>query len=143
MLTGSCLCGAIRFHADAPLLFLAHCHCRWCRRAHGAGFVTWTGVAAERVHLDGALTWYRSSARSERGFCGRCGSTLFFRSSAAPGELHIAAANVDTGLDRAPSAHIFVEQKAPWITLPDDLPALRGDHPALAAYTGDPGTPPK
>ena len=42
---GRCLCGEVRFAIGAPTLFFAHCHCRWCREAHGAAFVSWVGAA--------------------------------------------------------------------------------------------------
>ena len=35
MLTGSCLCGAVRYEIDAPVADIVHCHCHTCRKAHG------------------------------------------------------------------------------------------------------------
>ena len=35
-----------------PTLFCAHCHCSMCRRNHGAAFVTWFGIARERLALE-------------------------------------------------------------------------------------------
>ncbi|MBW2254126.1 MAG: GFA family protein [Deltaproteobacteria bacterium] len=134
---GGCLCGAVSYEAEPPTLFCAHCHCRWCRRAHGAAFVTWFGVPEERFRLvEGVedLRWYQSSKRSRRGFCGTCGTTLFFASTSSPGEMHIALATVDTPIDREPALHCFVDQKAPWWHIDDDLPTLPTDSPALAHY---------
>ena len=48
---GRCLCGGVRFAVAPPTLFFAHCHCRWCREAHGAAFVSWVGVAEERFRF--------------------------------------------------------------------------------------------
>lgn len=141
-LTGSCLCGAVAFEADLPTLFLCHCHCRWCRLAHGAPFVTWAGVPSTAIRFPGAQpVWRRSSVRSERASCPTCGTPLFFRSQSSPGEIHIAAATIRSGLDREPSAHLFVEQKLPWLRLGDDLPHISGDDPRLGSYAGDPGRP--
>src|SRR6478752_7763927 len=36
MLTGRCLCGAIRFTADDPPKWTGYCHCESCRRHTGA-----------------------------------------------------------------------------------------------------------
>jgi hypothetical protein len=141
MLRGGCLCGTVRFEAEGPQLFFAHCHCRWCRRAHGAGFVTWLGVREAGFRVvrgEERLKWYQSSARSRRGFCGECGSTLLFASRAAPGEMHLAAGCVDEGLEGEPRAHVFTDQKAPWITIADGLPQAMEGSPGLAAYRGDP-----
>lgn len=81
--SGRCLCGDLRFTATLPSKWMAHCHCTLCQRAHGAGVVTWVGFGHDRVALDdpqGRLRWYESTPGAERGFCTRCGSTLFFRS---------------------------------------------------------------
>lgn len=141
-MTGSCLCGAVRFEIDPPSLFCSHCHCEWCRRAHGAAFVTWLGAAADRFRVEGAgLRWYRSSAESERGFCADCGTTLFFRSTAAPGEVHVARALVEGPVDREPTSHVFVDAAVPWVTLGDDLPRRDRHAPQLAAYAEIPARP--
>ena len=75
---GSCLCGAVRFEIDLPVLFCAHCHCSMCRRAHGAGYVTWIGVPYDRFRIregTDTLVRYRSSDHGTRSFCGSCGSS--------------------------------------------------------------------
>ncbi len=37
---GQCACGAVQYEVDSPLGPLVNCHCRSCRRAHGAAFAT-------------------------------------------------------------------------------------------------------
>lgn len=115
--SGACLCGEVRFRLQLPSKWVAHCHCSMCRRAHGAAFVTWIGVADEHGRIDDPrqrLTWYRSSANAERGFCSQCGSSLFFRSQRWPGELHVALGNVLDPVDRAPQAHVFWNDHVGW-----------------------------
>jgi len=100
---GSCLCRAVTFEITPPTLFCCHCHCRYCRKAHGAGFVTWLGAAEKQfAYTAGAdlVSWYASSQQSKRGFCSRCGSTMFYVSTLSPGEVHIARAFVDEPVDR-------------------------------------------
>ena len=126
---GSCLCGAVAFRWSAPSRWCSHCHCHLCQRAHGAAFVTWIGIEAADCLIEGgdALSWYASSADSERGFCSNCGSTLFFRSQRWPGELHVALANVDSEADLAPAAHTYWESHVPWFPFADDLPRSNGE----------------
>lgn len=93
--------------------------------AHGAAFVTWVGVAAGSARIDdidSRLQWFESTPGAERGFCSRCGSTLFFRSQRWPGELHVARSNFTTPLDREPQAHAFDDTRVDWVHLADDLP---------------------
>jgi len=123
--SGSCLCGAVGFSFDFPSKWVAHCHCSMCRRAHGAAFVTWVGVADPQARIDdpqGVLRWHASSPGAERGFCGTCGSTMFFRSARWPGEIHITLAHVAGPVDRQPQAHVFWDTHVDWVTLGDDLP---------------------
>lgn len=128
---GSCLCGAVSFEYTPPSLWAAHCHCRICQRAHGAAFVTWVGVPAERVTWTGAetLRWFASSPGAERGFCSQCGSPLVFRSERWPGELHFARAGFIGEIDREPAVHVFFESHVHWATLGDALPRRDGLSP--------------
>ena len=121
--TGGCLCGAVQFKATLPSKWVAHCHCTLCRRSSGAAFVTWVGLVDTAVAIsdrDSLLSWFASSSRGERGFCTRCGSTLFFRSPRWPGELHVTLANFDGPMDRNPQAHVFWDTHVDWVQLADD-----------------------
>ena len=63
--TGNCLCGAVGFELELPSKWCAHCHCSMCRRAHGAGYVTWVGFESDHFVLkrgDHHLQWYVSSS---------------------------------------------------------------------------------
>lgn len=117
----ACLCGAVRVEARGDSLWMAHCHCTLCRRAHGAAFVTWVGFRAAdcTLHDDtNALGWHASTPGAERGFCTRCGSPLLFRSLRWPGELHVARAALTTPADRTPEVHVHWERHVDW-ALPD------------------------
>lgn len=130
--TGQCFCGAVRFTLEWPSKWVAHCHCSMCRRAHGAAFVTWVGMDATRVRIEdgaGALRWFSSSPGAERGFCSRCGSTLFFRSLRWDGELHVTLANLDGEPDRAPMVHAYWDTHVAWASVDpgDGLKRIRAD----------------
>jgi len=114
---GGCSCGAVRFRIALPPLWVAHCHCSMCRRAHGAGFVTWVGNAADRFVLESGgdvLGRYRSSEAATRSFCTRCGSPLFFESSRWPGEIHVTLASIDDARGLEPQAHAYWGSRAEW-----------------------------
>ena len=135
---GRCLCGAVAFTAALPSKWAAHCHCTLCQRAHGAAFVTWVGMESERVHVtagDGALKWFTSPAGGERAFCTQCGSSMFFRSSQWPGELHIARALFTEPVDREPQAHVYYDTHVSWVELADALP--RKAAPGASASEAD------
>jgi hypothetical protein len=136
-INGQCLCGAVRFALVPPTLFFAHCHCQWCREAHGAAFVSWVGAALERFRLlpgSAEPHWYQSSAQSRRGFCADCGTTLFFASALCPGEMHVVRTAIAGPIDRAPDCHVFYDQRVDWVEPGDALPRYTADHPGLAKY---------
>lgn len=123
--SGACLCGGVRFYVELPSKWVAHCHCSLCRRAHGAAFVTWVGIDSTKCTItdpENLLRWYESSQGAHRGFCQRCGSTLFFRSQRWPGEIHIVRANFEGPVDREPQAHVFWDTHVDWVSLADTLP---------------------
>ncbi len=123
--SGQCLCGAVRFTAPLPPLWVAHCHCTRCQRAHGAAFVTWVGVdevVATIADAQAQLRWFTQPQGSRRGFCGQCGSPMFFQAPAWPGELHIARALFNEALAQTPQVHACDDTRVDWVHLADDLP---------------------
>ena len=136
-MTGKCLCGAVRFAITPPTLFFAHCHCRWCREAHGAAFVSWVGCAEGRFRYrtgSAEPRWYQSSVQSRRGFCETCGTTLFFTSTLCPGEIHVVRTAIAGAIDREPQCHVFYDQHADWAEVGDRLPRYSSDDQGLARF---------
>lgn len=141
---GGCLCGAVRYRLARLGDDVAHCHCRICRRASGAAFVTWATVARDDLEVRGRVRWFRSSRMALRGSCPVCGSHLFFAQeideSAVAAELPLAdapptdphgattidvtVATLDEPDHARPSRNIWVGSRLAWLhgfdaTLPD------------------------
>lgn len=100
-----------------------------CRRAHGAGVVTWASVPDGQLVMlaDEALRHYASSPGGRRSFCGRCGTPLFFFAERWPGETHVALAAMLDPIDKAPAVHAFYSDRVPWLTIDDHLPKRGGE----------------
>lgn len=129
LVTGSCLCGAVGFTAALPSKWCAHCHCSMCRKQHGAGYVTWVGFESGQVNItrgEDRLNWFGSSKGAQRGFCGTCGSSLFFRSERWAGELHIALGCMDDDIDRRPDANAFFDTHVEWMPIDTTLKQVGG-----------------
>ena len=123
MVTGRCLCGAVAYEVKGPLREVLVCHCEECRRWHGHISAT---AAAKRGDLElteeRGLRWIespRSDARARRGFCGECGSSLFWD---APGRetISIAAGTLDGETGLRVASHWYVSQAADYYDIPDD-----------------------
>ena len=126
---GRCLCGAVRYELLGTLRPVVACHCSQCRRTTGH-FAAATAVPAERLRFveDRGLRWYQSSATARRGFCGECGSNLFW--APASGErIAVMAGTLDKPTGLAVAIHIFVDDAGDYYRLTDGLPTRRdGDH---------------
>lgn len=127
-LTGGCACGAVRYALHQPPSDVADCHCRACQRATGALGVTWGSVSAHDLHLvRGEPRWWRSSASAERGFCERCGTSLFFRGLSSGGRsgelLDLTIASLDEPAAFPPQRAIWTASRPPWVHLDPSLPA--------------------
>jgi hypothetical protein len=108
--SGRCLCGAVRYEVHGPLRDVVVCHCERCRRTHGHA-AAYTACAAGHlvVHEDGALRWYAADGR-ERGFCSRCGASLFWR-AAGRDTVSVAAGTLDPPTGLRTVAHIHVRDQ--------------------------------
>jgi hypothetical protein len=130
MLTGSCLCGRVRYEVDGRVGPMGHCHCTTCRKAQGGAFVTNAPVRTKYFALrSGAdeVTEYESSPGKWRCFCRVCGSPLWSRRASEPDIVRIRVGLLDGDPERRPLAHVWVCEKAPWFEIHDDLPRyLRG-----------------
>jgi hypothetical protein len=124
---GSCLCGAVRLEFALPLEHAPEaCHCSQCRKQTG-NYLVAVNVRRSSLTIDGAesVKWYRSSETVERGFCGVCGSTLFWRPN-MDGYLwtSIALGCLDTPLALKIAKHTFVADKGSYYEIVDGAPQL-------------------
>jgi hypothetical protein len=127
--TGGCLCGAVRYEVRGPLRDVVVCHCSQCRRTSGH-FGAFAATRSEDLVLikAEALRWYRSSESARRGFCGVCGSNLFWEPDSG-GRVSIGAGTLDLPTGLATAAHVFVEDAGDYYTIADGLPQRAdGDH---------------
>lgn len=116
-LTGSCLCGAVRYKATGEIVRFYHCHCSRCRKATGTGH-------ASNMFLKGTFTWesgedqvgsYKvpEAERFANCFCRTCGSRVP-RFVEQFGVVQIPAGSLDAEPTVAPQARIFTGSRANW-----------------------------
>lgn len=124
-LSGSCLCGAVRYTATGEARRFYHCHCSRCRKVTGTGH-------ASNLFLKGGLTWhqgeddvalfkYPGAERFSNSFCRTCGSPLP-RFVEAAGVVMIPAGSLDDEPPIGPEARIFAGSRAGWSCTAGELP---------------------
>jgi len=132
MITGGCLCGAVRYEVRGPFHRAGYCHCSRCRRHSGTAVCTQGRVRRQDFHLlSGAdqVRAYRPDGGSVKAFCVVCGSSLFGGSWPDGPEVSIRLGSVDGDPGIRPQVHTFVASRAPWDTILDDLPQFEGALP--------------
>jgi len=118
---GGCLCGAVRYVATGDPINVRVCHCRLCQRAIGASFNARALFKASAVELTGEVAMAHSSPGLKRGFCARCGTTLFSARESL-GVMGLTLGSLDDPDAVRPAEHIWVSSKQAWLVLADGLP---------------------
>ena len=122
-LTGGCLCGAVRFDLRGPFRDVLTCHCVECRRWTGHYWAA-TSVRKESLTFteERGLRWIdspNSDSDARRGFCGECGTSLFWEAPHLE-TVSIAAGSLDEPTGLRPMGHIYLVQQGDYYDLPDD-----------------------
>lgn len=125
MHTGSCVCGAITFEADGDLGSPDACHCTQCRKWSGHYYAAAeVPRSALTVRGDEHVIWYQSSAKARRGFCSKCGASLFF--DPLDRDKHewigVSMGAFDLPTETKLALHIFVAEKGDYYDITDGLP---------------------
>lgn len=113
--TGGCLCGGVTFTVKGNVTHTGACHCGMCRKVSGGVFL---GVQVSPDELtftnEESRATYTSSPWAERGFCSRCGSSLYYRVT-APGDhqgtYHVGLGAFDDPEGVTLSQEIYIDKK--------------------------------
>jgi hypothetical protein len=129
--TGSCLCGAVRFSVNGHLRGVVYCHCGQCRKQTGH-FVAATNAQDAAIAIEGEekIVWYAASDAAKRGFCGTCGSVLFWKYNKSA-STSIMAGAFDRPSSLNGESHIFVRDKGDYYEITDGLPQFDRSTPSI------------
>ncbi|MCP2319342.1 hypothetical protein APR12_004709 [Nocardia amikacinitolerans] len=79
MYEGGCLCGRIRFRADAEAGWPHLCSCPHCQKLAGGPLTAWVDFPLDTFEWTGEggePAWYNTYPTTARGFCPTCGSLV-------------------------------------------------------------------
>lgn len=124
-LRGKCLCGDVHFKASGEVKRVSACYCSLCQKQNGGGAFYGVELQGKLVIEDGgSLVWYDSSEKAKRGFCALCGSSLFWVSNDDPSYFDVSLGVLVDRSDLTLSAHIFVDNCPPYISISGTIPLL-------------------
>jgi hypothetical protein len=135
-LTGGCQCGAVRYALLQEPTGPHICHCRMCQKAFGSFFAPLTGVPQTAFELTrGALSIFKSSDQTERGFCKDCGTPLTIHDVHSP-RIAVSIGSLDEPERIEPKFQCGIEGKLSWFAKLAALPGdktTEADNPDLAS----------
>lgn len=83
--------------------------------------------ALQILDAESQLRWYELGY-ARYGFCGRCGSTLFWQAEDRPGYTVIAAGTLDGEVNLDLEAVWFAAEAHSYNRMPDDVPTFEGNN---------------
>ena len=124
-LKASCLCGGIQLRTHGYHRGVKNCHCIQCMKTHGH-YAAYTNVQEQNVRFSKkrTLKWFRSSKRAKRGFCRKCGASLFFKLIGS-NNISIAAGMFNGPTKLKTKMNIFVKGKLDYYKLDNHLPKFK------------------
>ena len=124
-LRANCLCGGIKFETKGHHRNIQNCHCIQCMKTHGH-YGAYTNVEEQNIKFikKRTLKWFRSSKRAKRGFCRKCGASIFFKALGKK-EIHIAAGMFNKPVKLKTIVNIFTKGKLDYYKLDQRLPKFK------------------
>lgn len=123
MFRGSCLCGAVRYAAEAEPIFMGVCHCTNCQKQTGSAFSCEVAVPKPALSISGATREFRHKGGSGKDvittFCPVCATRLTAEIEIMPEVAMIAAGTLDDRGVFDGMTHIFCASAQPWVVFPD------------------------
>ena len=106
-ITGGCLCGKVRLVATGEPYRTGICHCRDCRKHHGALFYAAAIFPQAAVSITGETRDYQG-----RHFCPACGSSVFARWD---DEVEVHLGTLDDSSQFVPSYENWTVRREAWL----------------------------
>lgn len=118
---GGCLCGRVRYSAEAEPTFAGVCHCTDCQKFSGSAFATVVGISASALKVTGTLKTFTKPGSSgnpiHRRFCADCGSGIIDEAEAMPGVAMVYAGTLDDRSWVQPTSQIYCDSAQSWVQL--------------------------
>ena len=123
--TGKCLCGKVTFTIREGVDEVGACHCDMCRRWSGGPLLVVD--CGKAIEFEGAehIVRYKSSDWAERGFCGTCGSNLFYFLHSA-NQYFVSAGALDNQSGLQFTNQVFIDEKPGYYDFANQTKTMTG-----------------
>ena len=121
-LSGGCLCGQVRYSANAEPAIVGVCHCKNCQKQAGTAFSVVVAIPKSTLSVQGRLKTYHDKGDSGqpvlRNFCPECGSPITSDVAVMPELTFIKAGTLDDTSWVDPKMHIYCDSAQSWTVIP-------------------------
>ncbi len=122
-LSGSCLCGAVRFRITAPFASAGYCHCTHCQKRTGTthsvnGRVPRSGF--ELLAGEDRLRAFQPAGGVPKLFCATCGGHLFSGDPFTDEHVAVRFGALDGDPGIRPEYRMFLDSAVSWEEIPED-----------------------
>lgn len=125
-ISGACLCGAIRYTAEADVHDTHSCHCKDCQAWTGGIGLAVRATSPVKVEGEDHLGIYKSSDYGERAFCKACGSSLFWRMQDGSMNM-IFAGSISDKSSLKLAGQIFIDSKPDYYSFAQETHNMTGE----------------
>ena len=125
MYSASCLCGEVHMTINGAISDIIHCHCSLCRKSSGTAFATNGFIATKSLSITKGQSFinaFEVKPGRKRHFCKQCASPLYSSNADDPTRLRLRLGVLNSDITERPMSHNFVDSKANWDSLNEELP---------------------
>jgi len=131
VVSGRCLCGAVRYDARPKRETAYYCHCRDCQIGSASAFTVavYSDEKDFRV-TSGALSTYSKTADSgrklDRMFCPKCGTALAWTGEGFPGIVLVSLSSLDDPEAFKPVHEGWTDSAVSWCRISEIIQSFPG-----------------
>jgi hypothetical protein len=135
IITGGCLCGALRYAMLGAPITTRLCWCRVCQFIAAGNAAVSVCFPSAGMTITGEPRDFESTAdsgnRMHRRFCPRCGTHLFSEAETRPHLIFVRAGTLDDPELARPAATIWTASAPSWACVSESLPSWEGQPPPI------------
>ena len=131
LVSGGCLCGAVRYDARPKQESAYYCHCRDCQIGSSSAFTV--AVYSEKKDFrltSGELSTYSKTADSgrnlDRMFCCKCGTPLAWTGEGFPGVVLVSLSSLDDPEAYQPVYEGWTDSAVSWCRIRETVQSFPG-----------------
>jgi hypothetical protein len=133
VITGGCLCSAVRYETNAEPLTARLCWCRLCQYIATGNAAVSVCFPSTEISVFGETRDFQSVADSgnkmHRRFCPTCGTHLFSEAESRPHLVFVRAGTLDDPEIARPVATIWTARAPSWAWIDERIPRCEGQPP--------------